>query len=287
MPSPATSRLIGPVLAAAAALFAGGVWLVPQRVLTPDAAPPAPVTPAGQLKPAYVPPAKETRWPLLAAKLEPLREPWKGPDPSEVATSDQPSSQPETTLSWEYVGMVDAAKLRAAMIVVNNVQRFVSVGETVPDPSFPGAVLRVKSIESDKLEVEHGDSGSGTGKARISTVPRKQPSPATITPTVSDGRPGVPPRPGVPTPGLTSGGGRGVPNTPGMKQQPRPSVFTPGNPVPGAPFPNTPGATPVPTPTSLPTPPPAAPGIPSPVPPPTASPVPSAAPTGKPGQPPR
>ncbi|MFM9957137.1 MAG: hypothetical protein ACKVZJ_03610 [Phycisphaerales bacterium] len=247
MATPATTRLIGPLLAGSAALFAGGVWLIPGRVLTPDASPQAPAAPI-PTKPAYVPPPKETRWPELAAKLEGLREPWKGPDPALATQPDQPAAVPESMLSWEYVGLVETAKLRAAIVVVNNAQRFVSAGEVVSDPSFPGATLRVKSIEAEQLEVEHVSDGSRpNGKERISTVQRKKPTPATVTPAFSRGpetMPGGGPG-GIPgmnsTPGLTTGGGRGIVQPP-MPGSGKPRPVAP----PGTAFPTSPGATPQP-----------------------------------------
>lgn len=244
MPPVATSRLIGPVLAGTAALFAGGVWLLPQRLFTPELAAPAPIAPPGSVKPAYVPPPKETRWPELASKLEALRDPWKGPDSAVATNPEQPQAQPEVTLSWEYVGLVDAGQFRAAIVVVNNVQRFVSVGEGVTDPSFPGVTLRIKAIEEDKLEVEHETGGTvGQVKPRVSTVQRKKPQPPAITASASVG--GVSPKGAMPvTPGLTTGGGRGVVNAPSRDPRPKPV-----NPPPGTAFPINPpggGATPAP-----------------------------------------
>lgn len=192
-PTP-TSRLIGPGLAGAAALLAAGVWLIPQRAFVPSAPPPEALAGAPQLKPAYVPPPKENRWPELASRLDALREPWKGPDP---ATAEHaPTAPVEASLAWEYVGHVEGAGVHVAIVVINNNQRFVSEGESVTDPAYPGAPLIIKSITPEKIEVEHARSRPANtqaapgqeknqGNNKISTINRKRPEPPTLTPSAA------------------------------------------------------------------------------------------------------
>lgn len=250
MASVPTSRLIGPVLAGTAALLGAAVMLLPQRFFMPRDTIPAAPPPAAPLKPKYVPPQKETRWPELAAKLEALREPWKGPDPATSPDTAQPQQPVEQQLAWEYVGYVEGAGLRTAIVVINGAQRFVSVGEHVVDPSFPSAKLVVKSVDAEKIEVEHESGHSGgrpqgdNQKPRVSTVTRKQAEPLALTPSattpasISPGGPGQPGVPGVSTvPGLNTGGGRGLMpgnGTPPLNSKPK----DPRHSAPGAPFQN-------------------------------------------------
>lgn len=252
MASVPTSRLIGPVLAGAAALLAGTVLVLPKRLLMPREAPAAAAIPPASVPPAYVPPPKETRWPQLTAKLEALREPWKGPDPAS-SPDTQPQQPVEQTLAWEYVGFVEGAGLRTAIVVINGTQRFITVGEHVADPSFPNNKLLVRSVDADKIEIEHLDehrrppSPQGEQhKPRTSTVKRKPPEPITLTPSantpasISPGSPGTNTPPNA-TPGLHTGGGRGLmPTHPG-----NPKRNDPNNPVPGKPF-QVPAAQPAP-----------------------------------------
>jgi hypothetical protein len=247
--APTSSRLFGPVLAGVAAVLSAGVWLIPQRAFVPAAqVPPVPVSTA-PVKPLYEAPKKETRWPELAAKLEALREPWKGPDPNSTSPTEAPPPV-EAQLAWEYVGYVEGAGMHTAIVVINNVQRFIAVGESVSDPTFPNAKLVVKSIDAEKIEVEHqsphagggpgGVKGSnpGAGKAKISTIKRKQPDPIALVPsphTPAGIAPGT-----AGTPGLNTGGGRGLmpgnPANPRNPNIPENKFKDPRQPAAGAPF---------------------------------------------------
>lgn len=256
-----TARLLAPALAGVAALAAAGVWFVPSARLIPQSAatqaPPAP--PA---KPAYTPPAKEKRWVALADKLNALREPWSGPDPtSAVAETSQPVV--DTRIAWEYVGHLSGGGLSTAVVVINGQQRYVNEGEAVKDPSYPGRELRVTGITPAEISVD-------TGGKEPTSIKRKQAEPPTLRAAAPAGMaPGSLPNQVIPTPGL---GAPALPRDPG---RPIARPAAPDNAVtrqkPGAPFRTNPGEQPRPVPGIGPTPVPPV----SPVP---ATPVPGAAP---------
>ena len=253
MASTPISRLIGPGLAGAAALLAAAVWLIPQRAFVPSAPPPEAPSNAAPLRPAYVPPAKEPRWPELAAKLDALREPWKGPDTA--AADHTPTTPVDASLAWEYVGHVEGAGVHTAIVVINNIQRFVSEGESVTDPAYPGTPLVIKSITPDKIEVEHarnrpndpkGDPGQGQSNNKVSTIKRKRAEPATLTPDAAH-PPGSAELTALPVPGrsaLSTESHAAPPNRPKptipLNTKPKPRGL-PTQPPAGSPFPD-PGA---------------------------------------------
>lgn len=161
--------MFGPALAAVAALGAAGVWLIPSGVFVPRTEHEADRAAPSDRPKAYEPERSNASWPLLASKLNDLREPWKG-GPTDITKPTEVVPAPR--LAWEYIGFVEGGGIRSAVVVINSQQRFVMEGERVSDPSWPNAEITVKSIDIERIKV----SSNGSEE----TIPRKEPAPLAL-----------------------------------------------------------------------------------------------------------
>jgi len=166
------NSMIGPALAGAAALVAGAVWFIPWSLFVPEPELTSEEAKAkGAPKPAYEPARPNNDWAALAPKLENLREPWKAP--VETAGGIKDEIIPVAKLTWEYIGTVDSPEARAAVVVINNQQKFVMEGERVNDPGWPNATIVLKAIHPDRLELD-SNGAPETVKRKAEAAPALQ-----------------------------------------------------------------------------------------------------------------
>jgi len=162
-----TARLLTPLSAAIAAALAVAVWFLP---LPGDTRPAevirvGPGTPQQGASIQAVGPTPNHNWRELAELLGRLR------DPIEVRPDDPPPPviQPAPPPTYRYLGMISRADGQAAALLDlgNNRQRFVTVGDVIPDPDRDDVVVR--EITAEQVILQRGEVTSTLTRNRNAT----------------------------------------------------------------------------------------------------------------------
>lgn len=162
-----TARLLTPLSAAIAAALAVAVWFLP---LPGDTRPAevirvGPGTPQQSASIQAVGPTPNHNWRELAEMLGRLR------DPIEVLPDAPPPEviPPAPPPTYRYLGMISRADGQAAALLDlgNNRQRFVTVGDVIPDPDRDDVVVR--EITAEQVILQRGEVTSTLTRNRNAT----------------------------------------------------------------------------------------------------------------------